>query len=228
MKPFTLLLTLFLLFVFAPSLSGALDGGNKPPDTGPGAQFSVDDFDWRQIVPYLFAASAVPAEEGIKSVLENSNVLRIFLANEIRAECMPDKGRCAAKRQGFTLQGEVNKRIDGIVKEGMVHQHKTVSVDYALDGQPFPFSEIAALKSEKQQDAYLVLQLADRSYTAAQVRSKYGAPFDTNIFQWYSVFTYRLDTAGFTSKAVFEIDPVDGAVMKVAISLKAKKSRNRH
>ncbi len=222
------MVTLLLLSTFAPSLSGASDGGNKPPDTGPRAQFSVDDFDWRQIVPYLFAASAVPAEEGIKSVLENSNVLRVFLANEIRAECTPDKGRCAAKREGFTLQGEVNKRIDGIVREGMVHQHKTVSVDYALDGQPFPFSEIAALKSERQQDAYLVLQLADRSYTAAQVQSKYGAPYDTNIFQWYSVFTYRLDTAGFTSKAVFEIDPVDGAVMKVAISLKAKKSRSRH
>jgi hypothetical protein len=125
------------------------------------------------------------------------------------------------------LQGEVNRRIDEIVREGMVHRHKTASVDYPLEGQSFAFSEIAALKSENRQDAYLVLQLADHSYTATQLQAKYGAPYDTNIFEWYSVFTYRLDSAGYTSKAVFEIDPVDGAVIKVAISLKAKKSRNR-
>jgi hypothetical protein len=100
-------------------------------------------------------------------------------------------------------------------------------VDYPLEGQSFPFSEIAALKSENRQDAYLVLQLADRSYTAAQLQAKYGAPYDTNIFQWYSVFTYRLNSAGYTSTAVFEIDPVDGAVIKIAISLRAKKPRNR-
>jgi hypothetical protein len=226
MKPSILLATLLLLPVFTTSLSSASDGGNKP-DTGPQAQFSAEDFDWRQMVPYLFAASALPDEQGIKAVLENSKVLRVFVANEIRAECMPDKGRCAAEREGFTLQGEVNKRIDEIVREGMVHHHKTASVDYPLEGQSFPFSEIAALKSENRQDAYLVLQLADRSYTAAQLQANYGAPYDTNIFQWYSVFTYRLNSAGYTSKAVFEIDPVDGAVIKIAISLRAKKPRNR-
>ena len=174
-----------------------------------------------------FAAAALPADQGIKAVLENSKVLRVFVGNEIRAECIPDKGRCAAKREGFTLQGEVNKRIDEIVREEMVHTHKTASVDYPLQGQLFPFSEIAALKSENRQDAYLILQLADHSYTATQLQDKYGVPYDTNIFQSHSVFTYRLNGADYTSRAVFEVDPVDGAVMKIAISLKAKKNKKR-
>ena len=106
----------------------------------------------------------------------------------------------------------------------MVHEHKSAVVDCPLT-QPFPFSEISVLRSEKQQDAYLVLQLADRSYTAAQVQAKYGAPYDTDIFQQYSVFKYRSDSPQYRSKAVFEIDPLDGAVMKIAISLKA---RNHH
>ncbi len=218
---------LWLLSVFATPLSRAANGGSKPLDLGPQVRFSADNFDWREMVPYLFAAAALPEAEGIKSVLENSKALRIFVANEIRAECRPDQGRCVAMRDGFTLEGEVDKRIDGIVREGMVHGHKTASVDYPLQGQPFPFSEIAALKSDKRQDAYLILQLADRNYTAAQLQAKYGVPYDTNIFQSYSVFTYRLDSAAYTSKAVFEVDPVDGAVMKIAISLKAKKAKRR-
>ena len=73
-----------------------------------------------------------------------------------------------------------------------------------------------------------MLSFADRSYTAAQVQAKYGAPYDTSISQWYSVFKYRLDSPRYTTKAVFEIDPVDGAVIKVAVSLKPKKLKNRH
>ncbi|MFZ0416486.1 MAG: hypothetical protein WAM04_00160, partial [Candidatus Sulfotelmatobacter sp.] len=221
MRPAALLVALsFLLCSFAPPLS-AWDGGDWPAGA---VALSADDFDWRATVPYLFAAAALPGEQGIRTVLEHSDVLRAYVANEVRAECRPDKGRCAAKREGFTMDGEVTKRIDGIIREGMVHQHKSTVVDCPLK-QPFPFSEISALRSEKQQDAYLVLQFADRSYTAAQVQAKYGAPDDTDIFQEYSIFKYRLDSPSYRSRAVFEIDPVDGAVMKIAISLK---TRSRH
>ena len=208
----------------APTPGNAL-GGAQPSGSGIEAISSADDFDWREIVPYLSAASALPGEQGIKTVLENSRVLRSYVANEIRAECKPDKGRCAARREGFTLEGEVNKRIDGIVKEEIIHQHTMSGVDYSLAGQQFPFSEIATFKTEKHADAHFILALADRSYTAAQVQAKYGAPYDTDIFQMYSVFKYRLNSPDYTSKAVFEIDPVDGAVLKIAISLKPKKSR---
>ena len=226
MKPITLLAMLSLLLsVFAPPLSSASDGSNQPSGTGAQAEFSADDFDWREMIPYLFIAAGLPGEQGIKAVLENSKVLRAYVENEVRAECRPDKNPCAARGDGFMLEGEVSKRIDEIVQEGIFRRHKMAIVDYRLARQPFPFSEIAALKSEKQRDTYLILALADHSYTAAQVQSKYGAPQDTNIFQWYSVYKYRLDTARYTSKAVFEIDPVDGAVVRVAISLKAK---NRH
>jgi hypothetical protein len=218
---------LLLLSVLSPPLSSASDRNRVPGTTGQ-SSFSADDFDWREMVPYLFAASTLPGEQGIKEVLGNSKVLRAYIANEVRAECMPDQGRCAAKRDGFTLQGEVSKRIDGIIKEEIFRRNKTAVVDYKLAAQPFPFSEIAAYKSEKQPDAYFVLALSDHSYTAADVQEKYGTPYDTDIFQWYSVYKYRMDTPDYTSKAVFEIDPVDGAVIKVAISLKPKKRKSPH
>jgi hypothetical protein len=216
-----------LLSVFAPSLSSASDG-NHPPGTAAQAQFSADDFDWREIVVYLFTAASLPGEQGIQAVLENSNVFRAYVGNELRTECKPDKNPCAAKGDGALPQEEVTKRIGAIVQQGIFHKHKTAIVDYQLTRQPFPFSEIAAVKSEKHPDAYFMLAFADRSYTAAQVQAKYGAPYDTSISQWYSVFTYRLDSPHYTTKAVFEIDPVDGAVIKVAISLKLKTPKNRH
>ncbi|MGB8583726.1 MAG: hypothetical protein WCD47_23105 [Candidatus Sulfotelmatobacter sp.] len=213
------------LSIFAPS-PGNASGGAQPSGSGSQTISSADDFDWREIVPYLFSASALPGEQGIKTVLENSRVLRSYVVNEIRAECNPDKGRCAAKREGFTLEGEVHKRIDAIVEEEIFHQKTMEGVDYSLAGQRFPFSEIAAFKSEKHADAHYMLALTDRSYTAAQVQAKYGAPYDTDIFQVYSVFKYRLNSPDYTSKAIFEIDPVDGAVLKIAISLKARKSKH--
>jgi hypothetical protein len=189
-----------------------------------GAAFSADDFDWRAMVPYLFAAAELPGEQGIHSIFENSRVLRAYIATQVRAECKPGNNRCDSSLQGFTVDGEVTKRIDGIVKERLVHQRKSVIVDYPF-AQSFAFTQIAALRSEKQQDAYLVLEFADHSYRAADVQAKYGAPYDTDVFDRYSVFKYRQVSPRYISKAIFEINPVDGAVMKVAISLKAKKGR---
>lgn len=213
---FVLMLT-WLLSASAPAVWGASEGGKPSLGT---AAFSADDFDWREMVPYLFVAADLPAEQGIKAMLENSKVLRTYVANEIRAQCGRER-RCP--NDGSVLDGEVTRRIDEIVQEGIFRKHKTAIVDYPLTHSPFPFSEIAALRSERRQDAYLILALADRSYTAAQLEAKYGAPYDTNIVQWYSVFKYRLDSPRYSSKAVFEVDPVDGAVIKVAISLKPKK-----
>src|SRR5579863_4413522 len=227
-KPATLLVALSLvLSVFAPSLSSAPDG-NHPPAAAVPPAFSADDFDWREIVPYLFTAASLPGEQGIQAVLENSNVFRAYVGNELRTECKPDKNPCTTKGDGALPQEEVSKRVSEIVQEGIFHKHDTAIVDYQLTRQPFPFSEIAAVKSEKHPDAYFMLAFADRSYTAAQVQAKYGAPTDTSISQWYSVFTYRLDSPHYTSKAVFEVDPVDGAVLKVAISLKLKSAKNHH
>ncbi len=227
LKPVIPLVALSLfLSVFAPALSSAAsDGSNPPSGTSAQAEFSADDFDWREMIPYLFVAAGLPGEQGIKAVLENSKVLRTYVANEVRGECRPEKNPCAAKGNGFVPEGEVSKRIDEIVQEGIFRRHKIAIVDYPLARQPFPFSEIVALKREEQRDAYLILDLADHSYSAAQLRAKYGAPDDTNVVEWYGVYKYRLDTARYASKTVFEIDPVDGAVIRVAISLK-RKDRN--
>jgi len=59
MKSFTLpVVLLLLLSVFATRLSRAADGGNQPLDVGPQARFSADNFDWREMIPYLSAAAA--------------------------------------------------------------------------------------------------------------------------------------------------------------------------
>ena len=225
MKWATRLLILLLICSAWTRPFASADDSNAPPAAVSGAALSADNFDWREMVPYLLKAATLPAEPGIKAVLENSSVLRAYVANEVQAECGPHENPCPGKNASGTLESEVGKRIDEIVQEGFFERHKAAIVDYQLTRRPFPFSEIAAVKSEKHADAYLILALADRSYTAAQLEAKYGDPYDTDIYQWYSVFKYRLEGPGYTSKAVFEIDPVDGAVIKVAISLKVKKAK---
>jgi hypothetical protein len=227
MKRATRLFILSLLFSgLTPSLSSADD--SNPPAAAIGVERSADNFDWREMVPYLLKAATMPAEPGIKAVLEDSSVLRAYVANEVQAECGHHENSCVTKGDSVALEKEVGKRIDEIIQEGFFERHKAAIVDYQLTRRPFPFSEIAAVKSEKHPDAYLMLALADHSYTAAQLEAKYGDPYDTDIYQWYSIFKYRLDGPGYTSKAVFEIDPVDGAVIKVAISLKPKKQKSPH
>jgi hypothetical protein len=220
-----LLLPMLLFFPLAPSLWSVSDSSPLPGKTVK-AVVSADDFDWREVVPYLCAAADLPGEQGIKEVLENSRVFRTYIAREILAECRPDRNLCTTTSDGYVTAEEVSKRIDQIVQEEFFHQHKTATVDYPLTHQPFPFSEIASTKSEKHSDAYLMFAYAGRSYKAWQLQAKYGDPYDTDIVQWYSVYKYRLDTPRYTSKAVFEIDPVDGAVLKVAISVKLKNSKN--
>ena len=173
----------------------------------------------------MFEASQQPGELGLQTLLENNNVLRTYVASEARAECRPGNNRCDSSLAGFTLEGEVTRRIDGIVKEGLRHEHKSAVVDYPFQAHFFPFTEISALRSDKLQDAYLVLLFADRAYDVTQLRAQYGEPDDTNVFDRFSVFMYRLKTPRYTSKAVFEVNPADGSVMKVAISLKARKRR---
>jgi len=221
-KPAFLLLLLASLLPPAVRRASALNPRN-PPSTG--AAFSVDDFDWRQTISYLFEASQQPGEQGLQTILENSCVLRAYVANEAQAECKPGNNRCDSSLAGFTLKSEVTRRIDGIVKEGLRHEHKSTVVDYPFQARFFPFTEISALRSDKLQDAYLLLQFADRTYYVTELRAKYGEPYDTDIFDRFSVFIYRMNTPHYTSKAVFEVNPADGSVMKVAISLKARKRR---
>jgi hypothetical protein len=203
-------------------------GDDRSSGTIAQRELSADDFDWRDMVPQLAVAAALPGEQAIKAVLENSSVLRVYEVNELRTECRAQKILCAKIVDRPTLDQEITKRIDEIVQEGILHRNKSTIVDYQLTHGPFPFSEVAAVRSENKPEAYVMLQLADHSYTAAQLQAKYGAPFDTNIFQWYSVFKYRIDNLQYRSDAVFEVDPTDGAVLKVAINLKMKKAKDHH
>jgi len=213
------------LFCASAPLSSASD--DNDPMTAAPRELSADDFDWRDIVAPLEQAATLPSEQAIKVLLERSRVLRTYVVKEIRNECRTKNSSCATLSDRSALNAEVTERIDDIVREGILHRHKSAIVDYKLSQQPFPFSEVAAVKSDDKPDAYLMLALPDHSYTAAQLQAKYGDPYDTNIFQWYSVFKYRIKGPDYTSDAVFEVDPTDGAVLKMAISLKMKKSKNR-
>lgn len=219
--PFVLL-WLLLSGLGPPGLSAESNDAHEPPVAAGPAEFSVDDFDWREMVPYLYVAAGLPGEQGIKALLENAKVLRAYVASDVQAECRSGRNPCAARGGSFTLQGEVSKRINQVVQEGTTHRRHITSVDYPLTRQPFPFTDIVALKTEKHRDAYLVLDFACNSYTAAQLQNKYGAPYDTNVFEWYSVYRYRLDTKDYAARVAFQIDPIDGAVLRVAISLKRK------
>jgi hypothetical protein len=222
MKPAKLLFILpTLLSILASPLSWAEDGNDRQSSVP--VLFSAADFDWRDIIPYLYQASALPGDQGLRLILENSKVLRAYVAMDVQKECKPGNGRCNSSSPDFTVDAEIRRRIDGIIKEGLSHQRGSSFVDYSFDRQTSGFSQIAALRSDKKQDAYLVLRFADRAYSSAQLQAKYGPPDDTDIFQWYSVFIYRAVNSRYTSKAVFEVNPVDGAVIKVAISVKPKK-----
>jgi hypothetical protein len=223
MRPIIFLAMLgFMLHVFTPSESSAASGEPNPLSRISGAaELSADDFDWRDMVPYLYIAAALPGEQGIKAVLENSKLLRAYVASDVQADCNSGRTPCGAGGS-LTLQGEVSKRIDEIVQEGTSHRRHIISVDYPLTHQPFPFIGIAALRTDNHRDAYLVVDFADHACTAAQLREKYGDPYDTNVIAWYSVYRYRMDTKDYAAGATFKIDPVNGEVIAVAISVKRK------
>jgi hypothetical protein len=227
MKPITLALTFLVLSGFPPAMwSAGPDDANQPATViGPSVAFSADDFDWHETLASLYVAAGLPDEQGIKAALENSRVLRAYVASDIQAECQSGSRACAEKTGSSSLQGEVTKRIDEIVQEGTSHHHKVTLVDYALMRQPFPFTDIAAMRTENHHDAYLVLDFASNTYNVAQLRDKYGAPYDTDVREWYGVYKYRLDTRDYAARVAFEIDPVDGSVLRMAIRLKRKDGR---
>ncbi len=227
MKPITLALTLLVLSGFPRGAWGAGPGGANQPATiiGPPVAFSADDFDWRETLSSLYIAAGLPDEQGIKAVLENSRVLSAYMAIDVQAECSSSKGPCGEQNGGFSLQGEVTKRIDEIVQERTARSHKITHLDYPLTRQPFPFTDIVAMRTANHRDAYLVLDFAEKSYNVGQLRDKYGAPYDTDVHEWYGVYKYRLDTKDYAARAAFEIDPVDGSVLRVAIRLKRKDAR---
>ena len=215
-----------LFFYFSSSsLSMASDSG-KASTIAAAQPFSAGDFDWREMIPDLASAAELPAEQGVKELLENSSVFRTYVVEQIQAECKSDKNRCAAIIDSSAREQEVTRRIDAIVAKAIFTRNKMAVVDYTLAKQPFPFSEIAAYKSQNRRDAYFLLAPTGNSYTSLRVKAKYGAPFDDDIFQWYGIYKYRVDEPGYRSEAVFEIDPTNDAVIKIAISLKARKNHS--
>lgn len=211
-----------LVSVLTLALPIAANGRDRPTAQ---PSFAAGDLDWREMIPYLYTAATQPGEQGLETMLENSKVIRAYVGREVRNECRQGNDRCDSSRPGFSFDEEVNKRIDGVVREGLLHQHKNTFVNYPLVDSPFPFSAVSVLKSDNHEDAYFVLEFAPHAYTGQDVQSKYGAPYDTDVFDRYGVFKYKLVDAKYTSKTVVEINPIDGEVMKIAISVKARKHR---
>jgi len=147
-------------------------------------------------------------------MLENATVLREYIAQEIGS-------RCAACDSPRASEAEITREIDGAVNKGIFSRKNITRVDYLMP-QPFALGAIAAMRSRNRHDAVLVLDFAPNSCTAMQIEDKYGSPQDKTIFQWFSVFEYRVSTKSYAARAAFTIDPVSGAAQRIAISLKRK------
>lgn len=215
------LMILLLLSSLGPMGSGAASAQTEQASVPEAARKpdSADDFDWREMIPLLYRAAGLPPEEAVKLMLENTAVLRAYIALELQARCGPQASVCDSQPASPAL---ITKRIDEVVRKGIFTRRNITRVDYLLARQPFPFAAIAAMKSRNRRDAFLVLDFAEKSCTAAQIEDKYGSPRDKTIFQWFSMFEYRIDAKTYVARAAFTIDPVSGEAQRIAISLKRK------
>ncbi len=208
-----------LLFLFAACSSVSVwsaSGDDAHPAAAAGsAATSAAGFDWRSTLPYLDKAADLSEEDGLRELLENLAVFRTYIANDLLSQGVRPVGDTA-----------VTQKIDQLVHEGLFRRRKITRVDYRLSRQPFPFTFLAAVKTSNHHDAYLVLYPVEKSYTAAQVQAQYGPPPSTNIVGTASLYTYKLETATYAARATFTIDPVDGTVDRLAISLKRKRGHN--
>ncbi len=212
-----------LLCSVAPLRSVAGADPSPPSALAAPAQItSAEDWDWHDMLPYLYEATFMPPEQGLKELLENSRVLRSYVAGDVQAHCNDHAQLCGARFSDSALQSEITREIDAIVQEGLFRKRKVTRVDCPLTRRPFPFTNVVALKTTNHHDAYVVLDFANDSYTALQVHQKYGAPYDVMVFEWFTMHKYKLETATYVAKAAFTISPADGYVHRVAISLKRK------
>ncbi len=216
-----------LLTGLVPFGSRAASGDDAhPAGASEPTQVSAGDFDWRSMLPYLDKAAGLTDEEGIKELLENSMALRAYVAQGLEGQCRPGAQGCGTTAGEGAPSAAVTEKIDDMVHKEIYRHRNVTRVDLALTRQPFPFTFIAALKTKKHRDAYLVLYFAAKSYTAAQVLGKYGAPAEESVFGTASLCRYRLETNAYTARAAFTIDPTDGEVYRVAISLKRRHDRD--
>jgi len=217
------LMILLLLSSLGPMGSGAASAQSEQASvpSAEGKPDSADDFDWREMIPLLYRAAGLPPEEAVKLMLENTAVLREYVALELQAQCGPRAPACDSQPASPAL---ITKRIDEVLREGIFTRKNVTRVDYLMR-QPFPFVAVAAMKSRNRRDAFLVLDFAEKSCTAAQIEDRYGSPRDKTIFQWFSMFEYRIDAKAYVARAAFTIDPVSGEAQRVAISLKRKDAR---
>jgi len=189
---------------------------------------AADEFDWRDMPPLLSRVAGLAPEKAVKELLENTAVLRDYVALELQAQCGSGAPACDLKPGDPTLEAAITKRIDDTVRGNIFTRRNVTRVDYLLSHQPFPFTAITAMKSGGRQDAFLVLDFAENSYTSAQIESKYGSPRDKSIFQRFSMFEYRIDEKTYVAHAAFTIDPVTGQARRLAISLKRKNVQQKH
>lgn len=209
----SIVIALLFACMLPPAASPAPADDARSASAAASAAVSAASFDWRAALPELDKAAGLSEEDGIRDLLETLPLLRAYMARELAAQA-------AVQDQAVT------DKIDAVVRQELFHHRDVTRVDYPLKHQPFPFTFVAAVKTRKHHDAYLVLYFADKTYTAAQVQAKYGAPPSASIVGAASLYTYKVDTPTYSARATFTIEPVDGSVDRLAISLRRKPARN--
>jgi hypothetical protein len=110
-RPVALVFAVSVILGLTPRLAVASGGENNGSGAVVVTDFSAEDFDWRYIVPSLFTAASLPGEQAIKTILENSRVLRTYVAKQLRGECTTHR-RLFATTDDTSVRGEeVSKRM---------------------------------------------------------------------------------------------------------------------
>jgi hypothetical protein len=182
-------------------------------------------FDWRDAITPLYRAAALPADEAVKLLLQNTVDLRTNVAIALLTERRSGESNTEpiyhAKLGDPALEAAITQKIDDLVRQRLQSHGDMTSVDCWLR-QPFPYSAIIALKSHTEPYASLVFEMSEGSaLTENGIAMKYGPPQNRAIDEGsFSVTTYQVETKSYVAKAAFQAEPNNSQIRRISISLK--------
>jgi len=184
--------------------------------------------EWRDYIPWLYQAAALPQSEGVRLLLQHDLFSRTYAAIEILRACHGDNANipkpadpvCKANLGDEILESAITKKIDNIIATRTRSDNTLLSVDCSPD-QPFPVDMIVAMRSRGSPYACLSFQLpVGNGTTVDQIERRYGTASDRSIdAQGFDTLTYRSGTSSYDAKTYFRFDSVTGELRRVMISV---------
>jgi hypothetical protein len=208
------LVAVILFVVFPPK-----DDSKEPALPAPDYQ---KRFEWADAIPYLRRAAALPPEEAVRLLLQNSVHLRTYVAIELTA-CA--SGPFCNQRVGDpALETEITRRIDDAIKAKLRTGGSVTSADIAFPRQPYPFTFLAALKPHTSRSATLIASLTrGNGLTLTRVINNYGEPAEERTTARGRILVYKAEGADYTSKTEFTVSGNTGETTDVMISVQRRR-----